>query len=159
MNDKRAKDIMTTDVIVANKNDIIANVANLLIKEKIGGLPVVDEENKVVGIISETDIMKKESHVDSPRMLNFIQGIIFLDDMKKFEDDMKKFEDEMRAIAAYKVEDLMSKDIITVNENDTFDYVANVMINKSINRVPVVDENNFLKGIICRYDIIKAMYN
>ena len=152
MNDKRAKDIMTTDVIVANKNDIIANVANLLIKEKIGGLPVVDEENKVVGIISETDIMKKESHVDSPRMLNFIQGIIFLDDMKKFED-------EMRAISAYKVEDLMSKDIITVNENDTFDYVANVMINKSINRVPVVDENNFLKGIICRYDIIKAMYN
>ena len=152
MNDKRAKDIMTTDVIVANKNDIIANVANLLIKEKIGGLPVVDEENKVVGIISETDIMKKESHVDSPRMLNFIQGIIFLDDMKKFED-------EMRAIAAYKVEDLMSKDIITVNENDTFDYVANVMINKSINRVPVVDENNFLKGIICRYDIIKDMYN
>ena len=152
MNDKRAKDIMTTDVIVANKNDIIANVANLLIKEKIGGLPVVDEENEVVGIISETDIMKKESHVDSPRMLNFIQGIIFLDDMKKFED-------EMRAIAAYKVEDLMSKDIITVNENDTFDYVANVMINKSINRVPVVDENNFLKGIICRYDIIKAMYN
>ena len=152
MNDKRAKDIMTTDVIVANKNDIIANVANLLIKEKIGGLPVVDEENKVVGIISETDIMKKESHVDSPRMLNFIQGIIFLDDMKKFED-------EMRAIAEYKVEDLMSKDIITVNENDTFDYVANVMINKSINRVPVVDENNFLKGIICRYDIIKAMYN
>ena len=152
MNDKRAKDIMTTDVIVANKNDIIANVANLLIKEKIGGLPVVDEENKVVGIISETDIMKKESHVDSPRMLNFIQGIIFLDDMKKFED-------EMRAIAAYKVEDLMSKDIITVNENDTFDYVANVMINKSINRVPVVDENNFLKGIIFRYDIIKAMYN
>ena len=152
MNDKRAKDIMTTDVIVANKNDIIANVANLLIKEKIGGLPVVDEENKVVGIISETDIMKKESHVDSPRMLNFIQGIIFLDDMKKFED-------EMRAIAAYKVEDLMSKDIITVNENDTFDYVANVMINKSINRVPVVDENNFLKGIICRYDIIKPMYN
>ena len=152
MNDKRAKDIMTTDVIVANKNDIIANVANLLIKEKIGGLPVVDEENKVVGIISETDIMKKESHVDSPMMLNFIQVIIFLDDMKKFED-------EMRAIAAYKVEDLMSKDIITVNENDTFDYVANVMINKSINRVPVVDENNFLKGIICRYDIIKAMYN
>jgi len=152
MNEKRAKDIMTTDVIVANKNDIIANVANLLIKEKIGGLPVVDEENKVVGIISETDIMKKESHVDSPRMLNFLQGIIFLDDLKRFED-------EMRAIAAYKVEDLMSKDIIKVNENDTFDYVANLMINKSINRVPVVDKDNFLKGIICRYDIIKAMYN
>ena len=59
MNDKRAKDIMTTDVIVANKNDMIANVANLLIKEKIGGLPVVDEENNVLVIISESYIMKK----------------------------------------------------------------------------------------------------
>ena len=65
----------------------------------------------------------------------------------------------MKKVAAYKVEDLMSKDIITVNEDDSFDYVANVMIKKSINRVPVVDKENFLKGIICRYDIIKAMYN
>jgi len=152
MNEKRAKDIMTTDVIVANKNDIIANVANLLIREKIGGLPVVDEENKVVGIISETDIMKKESHVESPKMLNFLQGIIFLDDMKRFED-------ELRAIAAYKVEDLMSKDIIKVHEDDKFDDIANLMIKKSINRVPVVNSNNILKGIICRYDIIRAMYN
>lgn len=152
MNDKIAKEIMTTDVIVANKNDSIADVAELLIKEKIGGLPVVDENNKVVGIISETDIMQKETTVDSPRVINFFQGLIFLDDMKKLEDDMKK-------IAAYKVEDLMSKDIVTVNENDTFDYIANIMIKESINRVPVVDKDNHLKGIICRYDIIKSMYN
>ena len=152
MNDKTAKDIMTTDVIVARKDDSIANVATLLIREKIGGLPVVDEENKVVGIISETDIMQKETDIESPRVINFFQGLIFLDDIKKLEDDMKK-------VAAYKVEDLMSKDIITVNEDDSFDYVANVMIKKSINRVPVVDKENFLKGIICRYDIIKAMYN
>ena len=152
MNNKTAKDIMTTDVIVAKTDDSIANVATLLIKEKIGGLPVVDENNKVVGIISETDIMQKETDIESPRVLNFFQGLIFLDDIKKLEDDMKK-------VAAYKVEDLMSKDIITVNENDSFDYVANVMIKKSINRVPVVDKENFLKGIICRYDIIKAMYD
>ena len=152
MNDKTAKDIMTTDVIVAKKDDSIANVATLLIREKIGGLPVVDEENKVVGIISETDIMQKETDIESPRVINFFRGLIFLDDIKKLEDDMKK-------VAAYKVEDLMSKDIITVNEDDSFDYVANVMIKKSINRVPVVDKENFLKGIICRYDIIKAMYN
>ena len=152
MNNKTAKDIMTTDVIVAKKDDSIANVATLLIKEKIGGLPVVDENNKVVGIISETDIMQKETDIESPRVLNFFQGLIFLDDIKKLEDDMKK-------VAAYKVEDLMSRDIITVNENDSFDYVANVMIKKSINRVPVVDKENFLKGIICRYDIIKAIYD
>ena len=84
--------------------------------------------------------------------VNLLEGIIFLDDIRKMENDIKK-------VAAYKVEDLMSKDIIMVNENDSFDYVANIMIKKSINRVPVVDDDSKLKGIICRYDIIKALYN
>ena len=63
MNNKTAKDIMTSDVIVAKQSDSVASVAKLLIKEKIGGLPVVNEEYKVVGIISETDILKKEKYV------------------------------------------------------------------------------------------------
>ena len=145
MNNKTAKDIMTSDVIVAKQSDSVASVAKLLIKEKIGGLPVVNEEYKVVGIISETDILKKEKYVEAPRVVNFLQGLIFLDDVKNIE--------------AYKVEDLMSKDIIKVHEDDKFDDIANIMIKKSINRVPVVDSNNTLKGIICRYDIIRAMYN
>ena len=57
MNNKTAKDIMTSDVIVAKQSDSVSSVAKLLIKEKIGGLPVVNEEYKVVGIISETDIL------------------------------------------------------------------------------------------------------
>lgn len=152
MNEKKAKDIMTTDVIVAKKGDTISKVANILISGKIGGLPVVDDDNRVVGIISETDIIKKEKKVHSTPFINVLEGIIFLDDFNKMEQDLKR-------IAAYKVEDLMSKNIVKVYEDDTFDIVANIMISKSINRVPVVDEDNKLKGIICRYDIIKAMYN
>lgn len=152
MKNKTAKDIMTMDVIVANRSDSIADVAQLLIKEKIGGVPVVSEDREVVGIISETDIIKKEKYVEAPQVLNLLQGLIFLSDFKQMEKDMKR-------IAAYKVEELMSTDIITVHENDTFDDVANVMIKKSVNRVPVVDNDNKLKGIICRYDIIRAMYN
>ena len=152
MMDKTAKEIMTTDVIVAKQDDSIADVANMLIAEKIGGLPVVDSENRVVGIISETDILKKEIYIEAPLYINLLQGLIFLDDLKKVEKDIKQ-------VAAYKVGELMSKDIIKVHEDDKFDDVANVMIKKSINRVPVVDDDNKLKGIICRYDIIKALYN
>lgn len=152
MNHKKAKYIMTTDVIVAKKGDTISEVANILISEKIGGLPVVDEDGKVIGIISETDIIKKEKRAHSTPFINILEGIIFLDDFNKMEQDLKQ-------IAAYKVEDLMSTSIVKVNENDTFDNVANIMIKKSINRVPVVDEENKLKGIICRSDIIRSMYN
>lgn len=68
-------------------------------------------------------------------------------------------EKDLKEIAAYKVEDLMSTNIVKVHEDDTFDNIANIMIKKSVNRVPVVDKENRLKGIICRYDIIRAMYN
>lgn len=152
MKNKTAKDIMTSNVVIAHRDDTVINVAKLLIKEKIGGMPVVDENNKVVGVISETDIMKKEKYVEAPQVLNLLEGLIFLDGFKQMEVDMKR-------IAAYKVSDLMSTDIIKVHESDTFDDIANIMIKKSINRVPVVDDDNVLKGIICRYDIIKAMYN
>lgn len=152
MNNKKAKDIMTTDVIVAKKGDTISKVANILISGKIGGMPVVDDNNKVIGVISETDIIKKEKKAHSTPFINVLEGIIFLDNFNKMEKDLKE-------ISAYKVEDLMSTNIITVNEDDTFDNIANLMINKSINRVPVVDKENKLKGIICRYDIIRAMYN
>ena len=74
MNDKRAKDIMTTDVIVANKNDIIANVANLLIKEKIGGLPVVDEDT--FDYVANVMINKSINRVPVVDENNFLKGII-----------------------------------------------------------------------------------
>jgi CBS domain-containing protein len=67
-------------------------------------------------------------------------------------------EKDIQDIAAVQVKDLMSKEVIKVYEDDTFDDVANIMIKKSVNRVPVVDKDNKIKGIICRYDIIKSMY-
>ncbi|WP_250674204.1 CBS domain-containing protein [Paraclostridium ghonii] len=151
MKTKKAKDIMTTDVKVAREADTIQDIANILITEKIGGVPVVDEDNKVVGIISETDIIKKEKYVNPPEYITFLQGLICINDFKKIERDIKD-------ISATKVKDLMSKDVIKVYEDDTFDDIANIMIKQSVNRVPVVDVNDKIKGIICRYDIIKSMY-
>ena len=151
MKNTKAKDIMTTNVKVAKETDNIQDIANILITEKIGGVPVVDEHNKIVGIISETDIIKKEKYVNPPEYITFLQGLICISDFKKIEHDIKN-------IAATKVKDLMSKDVIKVYEDDTFDDIANIMIKKSVNRIPVVDENDKIKGIICRYDIIKSMY-
>ncbi|MCT4507628.1 MAG: CBS domain-containing protein [Tepidibacter sp.] len=148
----KAKDIMTSDVVVVNQEDTIKEIAEIFLKNRIGGVPVVDKERKIVGIISETDIIQKEKNVNVPSFINILQGYIFFDSFKEVEEDIRK-------IAAYKASDIMSKGVMTVKEDDSVEYVANEMIKKSINRVPVVDDNNYIKGIICRYDIIKAMYN
>ncbi|SHJ86072.1 CBS domain-containing protein [Tepidibacter formicigenes] len=147
----KAKDIMTCDVIAVNENTTIEKIVKILLEKRIGGVPVVDDENRVIGIISETDIMKKEKNINIPSFITILQGVVFLESLKNMEEDIKK-------IAAYKAVDIMSKDVLKVYEEDSLEYVANLMIEKSINRVPVVDEENKIKGIICRYDIIKAMY-
>ena len=147
----KAKDIMTSDVVVVKQDATIKDIAEIFLKNRIGGVPVVDDENKIVGIISETDIIQKEKNVNVPSFINILQGYIFFDSFKEVEDDIRK-------IAAYKASDIMSKDVMTVKEDDSVEYVANEMIKKSINRVPVVDDNKYIKGIICRYDLIKAMY-
>lgn len=149
---KKAKDIMTSDVIVAKKDSLIKDIAKILLEKRIGGVPVVDEDDKVIGIISETDIIKKEGNIDTPTIITLLQGVIYFPDLKKVER-------EILDIASYKVEDLMSTNVTKVNEEDSFEDVANLMIKRSINRVPVVDCDNKLKGIICRYDIIKSMYS
>lgn len=151
MSGKLAKEIMTSEVKVVKRTDKISEAVKVLTQEKVGGLPVVNDENKVIGIISETDVLKKEKNIETPAYINLLQGIFYIDTLKTFEKDIK-------SVAAYIVEDLMSTKIITVDENDTLKTVANLMINKNINRVPVVDKDKKLKGIICRYDVIKAMY-
>ncbi|OPJ55254.1 CBS domain-containing protein [Alkalithermobacter paradoxus] len=148
----KAKDIMTCDVISVKKDTPIENIAKILIEKRISGVPVVDEENKVVGVVSETDIVKKEKNIKVPSFITILQGVVFLESIKNMEEDIKR-------VAAYKAEDIMSDDVLTVNEEDDLEYIANLMIEKSINRVPVVDDERKIKGIICRYDIIKSMFN
>ncbi len=150
-NGVKAKDVMTSDVIAVKKDTRIEEIAKIFLQKRIGGVPVIDEENKVVGIVSETDIMQKEKHIHVPSFITILQGVVFLENVKELEKDIKK-------IAAYKASEIMSEEVLRVYEEDNLEDVANLMIQKSINRVPVVDHENVLKGIICRYDIIKAMY-
>lgn len=148
----KAKDIMTKEVITVNKEDEIENVVKIFLTNKISGVPVVDDYDKVVGIISETDLVKKNASVYPPNFITLLSGVIYLDSIKKYEKDLK-------VALALKAKELMSSKVIFVREEDDLQQVSDLMIKKSINRVPVLDKNNVIKGIICRYDLIKAFFD
>lgn len=143
----KAKDIMTTEVISVKEDDIVEDVTSLLIKNKISGVPVVNEENEVVGIVTETDLIFRDKDVNMPSYVPLLGGFILLDSVKKFEKELRK-------AAAYKVKDLMSTPVVKVYEDDEVREVVNTMLEKRINRVPVIDKDGKLKGIIARSDIL-----
>ncbi|MGO1368587.1 MAG: CBS domain-containing protein [Senegalia sp. (in: firmicutes)] len=143
----KAKDIMTTEVMKVKVDDKVEDVTRLLITNKISGVPVVNDENEVVGIVTETDLIFRDKDVNMPSYVPLLGGFILLDSVKKFEKELRK-------AAAYKVEDLMSTPVIKVYEDDDLRQVVNIMLEKRINRVPVIDKEDKLKGIIARSDIL-----
>jgi len=116
----------------------------------ISGLPVVDENRKVIGIITEGDLVYQQKKLTPPVYLNFLDILVPLG-REEFLEDLKK-------IAAFKVEDLMTKEVIMVGRKNNITEIATLMVENKINRVPVVDQDQRLLGIITRHDIIKHMY-
>jgi CBS domain-containing protein len=141
-----AKDIMTSKVISVKKESTIEHLIRILIKYGISGVPVVDLENNIVGVVTEADIIIRES--DLPFPLSF--GFAFY---KNYENFLKNNQEYLQT----KVEDIMTKKIKTVEENTPLSKIVNIMINNNINRLPVVDKNNKLTGLIARSDILKSM--
>ena len=144
-----AKDIMTTDVITVKEDTTIDAVSKIFVEKNISGLPVVNEYNKLVGVISEGDLVYKEKPVRAPLFINFLDSLIPV--------DRKEFQEEMKKIAAYKVGDLMSKPPIYAYEETEIGEIAELIIDRQVNRVPIVNEIHEVVGLISRHDIIKSM--
>jgi CBS domain-containing protein len=140
------KDIMTKKVITINENTTLAKLSELLIKNRISGVPVVDENGELTGIITEADIIIKECNLPLPLSFSYT----FLE---KFESYTKSTKEYFKT----RVEEIMSTDVKVAVEDMPISKVVNIMINNSVNRLPVVDDDGKLAGIISRADIIKFM--
>lgn len=142
------KDIMTTNVISVKKEQKIENAVKILMDNNFSGMPVVDDENKVIGVITEGDLIYRSKKLRIPTFFTILDSYIFLESMKNLEKQIKK-------MVGYRVEDVMTVDVITVTEDTTVEEIATIMTRKKINRVPVVKEG-VLVGVVSRRDIIKA---
>ncbi|NLV16513.1 MAG: CBS domain-containing protein [Syntrophomonadaceae bacterium] len=144
-----ARDIMTTNVVTIKLTDRVEDVAKLLVEHKISGVPVVDDDMKLLGIVSENDLIIKSRDLDLPFYVTLFDSIIFLENPNKFKDNLRKF-------TGIEVRDVMTPRAITVREDADIKEVANLMTKKNINRVPVVRDDK-LVGIISRHDLLKTL--
>src|SRR3972149_11701958 len=150
MSELLAKDIMVKKVITINKNALVGKLSELLLKNKISGVPVVDDNGKLVGIATEGDLIVKDADLHFPRYFKLLDSIIYLESLNKFKRNLKKY-------LGTKVEDIMTVKVRTVREDTPVNEVANIMIRNNVNRVPVLGSNGDLVGIITRADIVKSM--
>jgi len=144
----KAKDIMTKEVITVKPETTLEELARLLMKQQISGAPVVDDNGKIIGIVTENDLISKNSRLHIPTILRLFDAYIPL--------GTSKMESDIRKMAASTVEDICTKEIITVDEEASVEYIATIMTEKRIHILPVVREGK-LVGIIGKKDLIKGI--
>ncbi|MGE5895033.1 MAG: CBS domain-containing protein [bacterium] len=137
------KEVMTTHVISVRKYDDISHVIEKVSELNIGGLPVVDKENRVVGIISEADILSAMGLEKEHTFRNILKQLLGETLPERKLGDI--------------VGDIMTTPVVTVRSDDDISMAAQAMHEKRIRRLPVVDADNRLVGIISRRDIIRAI--
>jgi len=143
----RASDIMTKQVFFVKPDLPLRKVAELMGKHGISGLPVVDEHKRVVGVISERDFLLKMGDSDINNFMTVIANCLQNKGCLAIP------------IRAQKAADIMTTPAISVKENATVLEINNVFQKKQINRVPVVDQKDFLQGIVTRADILNISLN
>ncbi len=148
-----AKDIMTVPTISVSKNNNVKVALDLLAEHNISGLPVVDDEGKVAGIISGSDILRysqQKNVVPKTSSSFWFSPYTESDDIASIRNG---FENLHRTV----IEQVMTKKVFTLKGDTPISDVAKLMISRNINRVPVVDDAGKLLGIISRADLVKFM--
>ena len=144
-----AKEIMIPEVITVSEDASVQELAALLAKKKISGAPVVDGRHRVVGIVSEGDLVSQDADIHFPHYIELLGNIIYLESVKKYEEKLEK-------AAASSVRDIMTTDVVTVQKDAELHEIATLMTERQVNRVPVLD-GDILVGIITRADVVRAM--
>jgi CBS domain-containing protein len=139
----RVKDLMTTDVLTVQTSTLLKDAAALLAQHRISGLPVVDGERRVLGVLSEGDILYKES--DTSGRPNLLERLL--------APGTRPIE---LKLAARTVGQAMSAPALTIGPRRPVTEAATMMIEEGVNRLPVVDHNERLMGIVTRADLVRA---
>jgi len=153
----KIEDAMEVNVVKFKSTDKIVDVAQVLRNNKISGAPVVNEENHVVGILSEGDIMRM-LEIHSPKINLILPAPLDLIELPvKMKHEMDELAEDMERASSVLIGDIMTKKVVTISKDAEISDAAELMDSHHIKRLPVVDENHKLIGIVTRGDIIGAM--
>jgi len=149
---KTAAEIMDADVPAVSPDADARAAIELLAKTDLGAIAVIDEERRVIGIVSESDLIlgDEEADLHLPHYLNIMGGIVFIGSMKGFEERLDK-------AFATSVSELMTADPVTVETDAEAEAVARRIAEKHHNHLPVVDGEGRLAGMVTRADALAAL--
>ena len=147
----RVSEIMDPNPVTVSPDTSVEDVVAALRKHELPGLPVVDADGQLVGIVTETDMVLQDDQGDLhiPHYVNLFGGTVFLESLHGYEDRLRK-------AFASSAKDLMTRDPDTVGPDTSVRAAARLIHEKGHNRLPVVEDGR-LVGVVTRLDVLGAL--
>lgn len=145
----KAKDIMTREIVTVYPDTEVVQAAKLMLDKHISGLPVVDKEGHVKGIICQSDLMAQQRKIPLPSFFILLDGAISLTSPQQIENEIRK-------MSAVKVSEAMTPDPITVDTETGLEDIATLMVKHNIHTLPVLDQG-WLVGVIGKEDVLRTL--
>lgn len=146
---KTAEDIMKKEVISVTPETDITQAVEILLNNHINGIPVVDGDGVLKGILCQSDLIFQQKNISLPPILTFLDSIIPLSSSKKLQHEMEK-------MAAITVAHAMVADPVTVTPDTPVSDIAALMVEKHFHTIPVVQDNKVV-GIVGKEDMLKTL--
>ena len=144
-----AREIMSTDLITITPHTEITQAARLLLDKHVNGLPVLDEEGRLVGIVCQSDLIAQQKKLPIPSFFSFLDGVFSFPSLKQFEKEVHK-------IAATKVSGAMTPNPVAVSPETGLEAMAALMVDNSFHTLPVVEEGRLI-GVVGKEDILRTL--
>lgn len=144
-----ARDIMTRKVITISPAARVEDLAKLLEEHRIGGVPVLDQNSRLVGVVTQSDLVQRSRDLELPPALNILDLHLFLETPSGFKKRLEK-------LLGDRVRDVMTGDPITVAPNTPVNEIAQIMATKGVHTLPVL-EGGKLVGIVGKLDLIRGL--
>ena len=146
-----AKDIVSKKIITVREDMSIKELADLFVKKKIGGAPVVNSQGDLVGIVTEGDLVSQDARIHFPTYIHLLDGFIYL------PSSVARYEREFKKHLGLIVKDVMTTDVVTAREDASIEDIATLMVDKNISRIPILNKEGKLVDLVTKHDIVQAL--
>ncbi|MGD0828440.1 MAG: CBS domain-containing protein [Desulfobaccales bacterium] len=145
----QARDIMTKAVLTVSPETLVSDLAKTLVGKNIGGVPVVDADGRLVGIVTQSDLVERAQELELPPALNILDLHLYLDIPSHLFHKLEK-------MLGATVGDIMSPKPVTVSPDTPMPRLAALMAKQKVHTLPVLEAGKIV-GIIGKIDLVRAL--
>ncbi|SMP72882.1 CBS domain-containing protein [Desulfonatronum zhilinae] len=146
---RTAKDIMTRDVVTVTPDTDVNAAAKILLEKDFNGLPVLDEDGKLVGVLCQSDLVVQQREFPLPSFFTLLGGFVALTSLSQLQRAVDK-------MAATKVSQAMTPDPVSVSPDTPVNKLADLMAEKKYHTIPVLEDGK-LVGVVGKKDILRLL--